>query len=75
VILAFVVAPMLHGGGRKKGSVKEQVSSGLGSAKEAISKKLGNASSLKADDLDVGKLLPKAREALKALEGLGKDHE
>jgi DNA-directed RNA polymerase subunit RPC12/RpoP len=75
VALAFVVGPMLHSGLNKNESIKDQVSESVGSAKKAIRRKLGDASSVNAGDLDVGKLLPKAREALKALEGQGTDHE
>jgi len=73
VILAFVIAPMLHGESKKNQSIKDRVTEGVGSAREAISKKLDKASGLNVDDL--GKLLPKAREALKSLEGQGADHE
>jgi hypothetical protein len=75
VILAFVIAPMLHGGLKKDESLKDQVTEGVGSAKEAFSRKLEKASNLNANDLDLGKLLPKAREAIKALEGQGAGHE
>jgi len=73
VILAFVIAPMLHGGLKKNESLKDQVRERVGSAKKTVSENLDKASSLNVDDL--GKLLPKAREALKALEGQGADHE
>jgi DNA-directed RNA polymerase subunit RPC12/RpoP len=73
VILAFVIAPYLHGGEKKKGSITEKVRSGVGSAKAAISQKLGNGPGVKVDDLN--KLLPKAREALESLKQQGADHE
>ncbi len=73
VILAFVIAPYLHGGGKKKGSLKEQLRSGASSAKAAISEQVGNGPSLNVNDLN--KLLPKAREALESLKQQGADHE
>ena len=36
VVLAFVIAPMLHGGLKKDNPIKEQVSEGIGSAKKAM---------------------------------------
>jgi hypothetical protein len=75
VILAFVIAPMLHGASNKDQSLSEQVRESAGSAKAAISRKLDKASGLNSDDLGLGKLLPKAREALKSLEGRGTTDE
>jgi predicted Zn finger-like uncharacterized protein len=75
VVVAFVVAPMLHGGLNKNESLSDQVREGARSAKKSIRRDFEKASNLNSDDLDIGKLLPKAREALKALEGQGTDHE
>jgi len=75
VAVAFVVAPMLHSGLKKNESLTDQLREGAGSAKAAISRNVGKASKLNADDLGIGKLLPEARKALKALEGQGTDHE
>jgi predicted Zn finger-like uncharacterized protein len=75
VVVAFVVAPMLHGGLQKNESLTDQVREGASSAKEAISKKLGKAANLKPDDLNLGKNLGKIRDALKSIEGQGTDHE
>jgi hypothetical protein len=73
VVLAFVIAPMLHGGLKKNESLKDQVREGVGSAKEALGRKFEKASSLNVDD--IGKLVPKVSEALKSLEGQGAGHE
>ncbi len=75
VILAFAIAPLLHGGLKKNESLKDQVRDNAGAAKEAISRKLDKASNLNADDLGIGKLLPKAREVLDSLKQQGADHE
>lgn len=75
VVLAFVIAPIVHGGLKKNESLTDQLRDGAGSAKAAVGRGLGKASNLNADDLDVGKLLRKGREALKSLEGQGTDHE
>ncbi len=69
VILAFVVAPMLHSGLKKNQSIKDQVTEGVGSAKETIGKKLDKASGLNVDDLS--KLLPEARKALESFKKQG----
>jgi len=73
VILAFLIAPYLHGGEKKKGSIKEQLRSGVGSAEAAINRNLKNAPNLNVDDLT--KLVPKFGEALKSLKQQGADHE
>ncbi|MGO8900453.1 MAG: hypothetical protein ACLQU5_19205 [Isosphaeraceae bacterium] len=76
VAAAFVAEPLLRGGGKSKGSLKEQVKSGVGSLKKEMQEQIGKVPNLNVDHLRAiqnkaeGALKPlNAGDALKAIEG------
>lgn len=65
VAAAFVIDPWLHGESKPKGSLRDQVKSGVGTMKQGMREQIGKVPNLDADDLKA--LKAKAEGAVKSL--------
>ena len=65
VAAAFVAEPWIRGEGKAKGSIQDQVKSGVGTLKEGVQGKLGKVPNLNVNDLQ--SLENRAGDALKSL--------
>jgi hypothetical protein len=65
VAAAFVAEPWIHGESKPKGSIQDQVKSGLGSLKKGMREQIGRVPNLDADDLK--SIQDKAQGALNSL--------
>jgi hypothetical protein len=66
VALSFVVEPYLKGEGKPKGSIQDQVRSGIGSVRQGAREGISEAEKLNLPE--VSKLVPRAEEALKSIQ-------
>jgi hypothetical protein len=66
VALAFVIEPWLKGERKPKGSLHDQVQSGIGSIRQGVREGISESEKLNVPDLN--KLVPKAEGALKSIQ-------
>jgi hypothetical protein len=66
VVAAFVAEPWIRGEGKSKGSIQDQVKSGIGTLKEGMQEELGKVPNLNVDDLK--SLENRATDDLKSIE-------
>ena len=73
VAAAFVAEPWLRGGGKSKGSLKEQVKSGVGSLKKEMREQIGKVPNLNVDHLkgnpEQGRGCPQAVDCRRCTQG------